>query len=98
MRAGLGIWARIGLPNSYRSRCSNKFGGRSGGRTERVQECAGLGDDIFGFGRGEGPAEDALWCELGASFDVAADELHEDGGVDGVRSGGGGVSLGEFDV
>jgi hypothetical protein len=52
------------------------------GGFEGVEEGAGFGDDVFGFGGGEGPAEDALRRELGATFGVASDELHEDAGVD----------------
>jgi hypothetical protein len=40
---------------------------------EGVEECAGFGEDVFGFGGGEGPAEDALWGELGSALGVAAD-------------------------
>ena len=55
---------------------------------EGVEEGAGFGEDVFGFGGGEGPAESALRGELGSAFGVAADELHQSGGVDG--------GLGEF--
>ena len=51
---------------------------------EGVEEGAGFGEDVFGFGAGEGPAEDALRGELGSAFGVAADEAHEVAGVDAV--------------
>ena len=49
-----------------------------------VKEGAGFGEDVFGAGAGEGPAEDALGGELGSAFGVAADEAHEGAGVDGT--------------
>ena len=47
------------------------------------EEGAGFGENIFGFGGGERPAEGALRGELGSAFGVAADELHQRGGIDG---------------
>ena len=67
------------------------------GWAERVEQGSGFGEDFFGLCGGEGPAEDALWGELGSAFCVAADELHEGAGID-RWSGGVGAAIGEFDV
>jgi hypothetical protein len=48
-----------------------------------VQKSTGLGEDILGSGRGQWPAEGALWGELRSTFGVTADELHQGGGIDG---------------
>ncbi len=68
--------------------------------SQRVQQGAGFGKDVFGFGGGEGPAENALRGELGPAFDVAADEAHEGAGIDGVFVwvGFAGEGFGKFEV
>ncbi len=53
-----------------RLRCAR---GQLGGRFEVVEESAGFGEDIFGFGGGKWPAEGSLRGELGSAFGVAAD-------------------------
>ena len=70
---------------------------------EGVEQGAGFGEDVFGFGGGERPAEGAVGRELGSAFGVAADQLHEGAGVDGLvgfvgEAGRVGVDVGEFDV
>ncbi len=69
-------------------------------RVQSVEEGAGFGEDVFGFGGGKRPAEGALRGELGSAFGVAADELHQSGGIDGGIGEfvGVGVDGGEFDV
>ena len=67
------------------------------GWAERVEQGSGFGEDFFGLCGGEGPAEDALWGELGSALGVATDEFHEGAGVDG-GCGGVGAAIGEFDV
>src|ERR1700722_14246153 len=74
-----------------------------GGGIEGGEEGAGFAEDVLGFGGGEGPAEGALRGELGSAFGVAADQLHEHGGVYGCLRFVGevlgvGVDCGEFDV